>query len=98
MPVLIPSQSLRCEPRSAIAELLSAAVAPAACPAAHPAPHAAVHLAANPAHHHSGSHSVIVKASVGMVVVLEEGSVDEMVKTDPYESVLVLSVQVEVAA
>ena len=39
-----------------------------------------------------------MKASVGMVVVLEEGSVDEMVKTDPYESVLVLSVQVEVAA
>ena len=37
-----------------------------------------------------------MKVSVGMVVVLEEGSDDEMVITEPFEVVVVLSVQVEV--
>ena len=37
-----------------------------------------------------------MKASVGMVVVLEEGSDDEMVITEPFEVVVVPSVQVEV--
>ena len=39
-----------------------------------------------------------MKASVGMVVVLEEGSDDEMVITEPFEVVVVPPAQVEVAA
>ena len=41
---------------------------------------------------------VIVKASVGMVVVLEEGSDDEIVITEPFEVEVVPPAQVEEAA
>ena len=38
----------------------------------------------------------MLKVSVGLVVLLKEGSDDEMVMTEPFEVVVVLSVQVSV--